>query len=107
MTGGAGADRFQFGANIAEIGTAAATRDIIVDFSAAQLDIIDLSAIDANTRVNGNQAFTVIGSAAFTDIGQLRYANGVLEGNVDRNLGADFAITLQFSPVITAADLVL
>jgi len=107
MTGGAGADRFQFGANIAEIGTAAATRDIIVDFSAAQLDIIDLSAIDANTRVNGNQAFTFIGSAAFTDIGQLRYANGVLEGNVDRNLGADFAITLQFSPVITAADLVL
>jgi Ca2+-binding RTX toxin-like protein len=107
MTGGAGADIFRFGASVAEIGTAAATRDTIVDFSSAQLDIIDLSAIDANTGVGGNQAFTFIGSAAFTAAGQLRYANGVLEGNVNNGLAADFAITLQFSPVITAADLVL
>jgi hypothetical protein len=31
----------------------------------------------------------------------------VLEGNVNNGLAADFAITMQFSPVITAADLVL
>ena len=40
--------------------------DTLVDFSHAQGDTFDLSAIDANTATAGNQAFTFIGEAAFT-----------------------------------------
>ena len=40
-------------------------RDIITDFTHGQ-DKIDLSAIDANTRVAGNQAFTWRGTGDFT-----------------------------------------
>ncbi len=40
--------------------------DTIWDFSHAQGDRIDLSAIDANSSVGGNQAFTFIGAANFT-----------------------------------------
>lgn len=107
MTGGAGNDTFRFGAAIAEIGTAAATRDVITDFSRGEGDIIDLSAIDANTGAGGNQAFTFIGNAAFSAPGQLRYANGVLQGNVGGSLAADFSITLQNSPALQAGDLIL
>ncbi len=107
MTGGAGADTFRFGAAINEIGTTAATRDVIADFSRAQGDRIDLSAIDANTGAGGNQAFTFIGNAAFTAAGQLRYANGVLEGNVGGSLAADFSITMQGTPALQAADFFL
>ncbi len=107
MTGGAGADIFRFGAAIADIGTTAAARDIIADFVRADGDIIDLSAIDANTAVNGNQAFTFIGNAAFTAAGQLRYANGVLEANINANPAADFSITMQTNPALQATDFVL
>lgn len=107
MTGGAGADMFRFGADIVDIGLTAATRDIITDFLRAQGDRIDLSAIDANTGVGGNQAFTFIGNAAFTAAGQLRYANGVLQGNVNGNLAADFSITMQNDPALAGADFIL
>lgn len=107
MTGGAGADIFRFSAAIADIGNTANTRDIITDFSRAQGDLIDLSAIDANTGNGGNQAFTFIGTAAFTAAGQVRYQNGVLQGNVNNNLGADFSITMQASPALAAADFIL
>ncbi|KPF93880.1 hypothetical protein IP81_01730 [Novosphingobium sp. AAP83] len=107
MAGGAGADTFRFGAAIADIGNTANTRDIITDFSSVQLDKIDLSAIDANTGANGNQAFTFIGAAAFTAAGQLRYQNGVLQGNVNNNLGVDFQIVMQNQAALVAADFIL
>ncbi len=107
MTGGLGADTFRFSANIADIGLAANTRDIVNDFSRAQLDLIDLSAVDADTTVAGNQAFTFIGNAAFTGMGQLRYANGVLEGNVQNGMTADFAITVTGAPALQASDFIL
>lgn len=97
MNGGAGNDVFRFNANIAEIGNTLTTNDIIQNFVSGE-DVIDLSAIDANTSVAGNQAFTYIGSAAFTGLGQLRYANGLLEGNVTNGLAADFTITMQNGP---------
>lgn len=56
LIGGLGADRFQF-RRIADSGTAADRRDVITDFDAS--DIIDVSAIDANVTVRGNQAFKI------------------------------------------------
>ena len=70
LTGGAGTDAFVFAAG--DSGTPAATVDRITDFNPLQEDRIDLSAIDANASIDGNQAFTFIGTGAFTAAGQVR-----------------------------------
>ena len=73
MTGGAGADDFDFN-KVAEIGRGA-TRDIIRDF-VHLVDDIDLSTIDANGAAVGNAAFSFLAfkGAAFTGAaGQLRW----------------------------------
>ncbi len=51
-----------------------ANADRIIDFSHAQGDRVDLARIDARFTVAGNQAFSFIGTAAFTGVaGQLHY----------------------------------
>ena len=48
--------------------------DVIEDFNSAEGDLIDLSGIDADLYVSGNQAFTFIGNAAFSGTpGELNY----------------------------------
>jgi hypothetical protein len=69
MTGDAGADRFVF-ADLTHSGTTAATRDHIRDF-AHGLDRIDLRGIDA-VPGGGDNAFTFVGTGAFTGVGQVR-----------------------------------
>ncbi len=75
LIGGTGSDRFVF--QLVTDSTVAAP-DEINDFTvnpaatAAFIDRIDLSAIDARAGVAGNDAFTFIGSAAFTAEGQIR-----------------------------------
>jgi Ca2+-binding RTX toxin-like protein len=74
------------------------TRDQVLDFTSS--DVIDLRSIDANTLVDGNQAFSFIGSAAFTGAGQLRFevdgsGNTIVQADVDGNLTADFEVLLQ------------
>lgn len=105
MTGGAGADTFIFSA-LADLGNTSAGRDIITDFLSGQ-DKINLSGLDANSALAGDQAFTFIGAANFSAPGQLRYAQGVLYGNINANLGSDFQIALTGSPAIAAGDLIL
>ena len=61
LWGGAGADVFVYGATS---DSTAAAFDYIRDFSAAAGDVLDVSAIDANTGVSGDQAFQRVG--AFT-----------------------------------------
>jgi hypothetical protein len=75
-------------------------RSVIVDFSARQNDLIDLSAIDADSRRSGDQRFDFIGAGAFTkDAGQLRAFTSndltIVEGDVDGNGRADFQIALD------------
>ncbi|WGM40240.1 FG-GAP-like repeat-containing protein [Caulobacter sp. NIBR1757] len=91
LRGGAGADTFRVLQE--SLGGAVLETDQIFDFSAAEGDRIDLSAIDANTRVDGNQAFRLV--SAFTkpdnghlsDIGQmtLTFAGGVTTLRLDVN----------------------
>ncbi|MBP7954357.1 MAG: type I secretion C-terminal target domain-containing protein [Nitrosomonas sp.] len=64
-----------------------AGRDVIKDFNRLEGDKIDLSVIDANLTLAGNQAFTV-GS----------YVNGILTGDVIG--GADLQIELTGAPVL-------
>ena len=74
-------------------------RDKILGFSAGMDDnLIDLSTIDANALVAGNQAFIFGGS--FT-AGHLRYVGGVLQGNTDGDAAAEFEIQLVGAPALT------
>ncbi|MBX9665656.1 M10 family metallopeptidase C-terminal domain-containing protein [Novosphingobium sp.] len=113
LAGGEGGDVFRF-ASIKELSGATATNaDVIVDFNRAHDDRIDLSGVDAIKQTAAvNDAFTWIGSAAFSKVaGQLRYAitNGVglVSGDIDGNGTADFAIRIDGGPALVAADFIL
>ncbi len=92
LFGGTGKDRFIF-LDPAETGIGAA-RNSIRDF-ARGADLVDLSRIDADTTRSGNQAFDFRGAAAFSgDAGELRFAAGILSGDVDGDTRADFQIEI-------------
>ncbi|MGC4095941.1 MAG: calcium-binding protein [Nitrospira sp.] len=122
LNGGAGADILEHGGlnylltfdyNAVSESPAGAGKDTVIGFDGRPYgaggsgntsdlggDRIDLSTIDANTLVSGNQAFTYIGSAAFTAAGQLRYAGGLLQGSIDSDTAAEFEIQLVGSPTL-------
>lgn len=111
MTGGGGADRFVF-RSTAETSTAFLTSDLITDFvgsSRVPGDVIDLSAIDANTTGGRNEAFSFIGSAAFSgSAGQLRaeqLGTGLfyVSGDTNGDKAADFGIYVQSTDAFLAA----
>jgi hypothetical protein len=85
--------------------------DTVLDFSHAQGDRLDLSIIDANDTLAGNQAFTFIGGAAFSGdaTGQLRYDSvaGIVYASTDADADAEFAIALSGQPALVAADFIL
>lgn len=116
LDGGAGADVFSI-RNLTE--STLAAPDVIVNFNGAVVaaealkglasyatvgaegDRIDLSEIDAITGTTGNDAFTFIGTAAFSAAGQLRYqASGavtLIEGDVNGDRTADFRIQVNIA----------
>lgn len=110
LTGVAGADNFVFATG--ESNKLHTSADRITDFSHAQGDHIDLSRIDAKTAVTGDQAFSFIGTAAFSKVaGQLHAVadggNTYIEGDVNGDGLADFAIRLDGAVTLVAADFVL
>ncbi|MGO4124582.1 beta strand repeat-containing protein [Inquilinus sp. YAF38] len=110
LTGGAGADRFQFTALGDSV--VGANADRITDFSHTQGDKIDLAGIDANVTVAGDQAFSFIGTAAFTHVaGQLHIwhdaGQTIVSGDVNGNGTADFNIVLSGTIALVAGDFVL
>lgn len=107
LTGGEGNDVFKFN-TFAESGITSATWDVITDFVRGQ-DRIDLSVLDANIALAGNQAFTgLIGAnVAFSKAGQLKLVAGVLYGNTDSDATAEFAIALTGITTLANTDFVL
>jgi Ca2+-binding RTX toxin-like protein len=110
MTGGAGADRFDFN-SVNESGPAITTRDLIVYFVQGS-DKIDLSTIDANATLVGNQAFAFIGAAVFHGIaGELRQspfgATTLVSGDINGDAVADFQIQLNGAHALTAGNFTL
>jgi Ca2+-binding RTX toxin-like protein len=100
LTGGAGADDFVFRAANESVSSLNG-RDRIHDFSRVEGDIIDLSQIDANTGLAGNQAFAsfgMLGVGPAPAAGALRWTvqNGstIVYGYTNDVAGADFAIEL-------------
>ena len=109
LFGGADADSFVF-RHVSDSGATPTTRDAIQDY-ARGVDVIDLSGVDANINLTGNQAFAFIGTAAFGSIaGQLRAipgANSVLQGDTDGDGLADFTLVLTGALTVAVNDLVL
>ncbi|MGZ8297527.1 MAG: M10 family metallopeptidase C-terminal domain-containing protein, partial [Allosphingosinicella sp.] len=108
--GGGGADTFRYDSTA---DSNSASMDQILDFTPGT-DRMDLTRIDARTNLAGNQAFTWIGSNAFTGTaGQLRaFQQGgdwILQGDVDGDGVADLviALTLQGPTPLSASDFVL
>jgi len=102
LSGGAGADAFIY-LSLTDSGNTKATRDTIEDFEGAGVaggDIIDLSAIDADTKLFGDQQFHLIGpDTPFTNVpGELRWihtpTDTIIQGDVNGDGKADFSIDL-------------
>lgn len=114
LSGGLGADVFRF-QSVQD--SALASSDRLSDFRSAQLDRIDLSAIDANSNLLafGNQAFNwrgalpLISPGSSLAIGDLGYnsfgGNAFVYGRTSANV--DFRLALSGVSSLTAADFVL
>jgi Ca2+-binding RTX toxin-like protein len=90
MAGGAGADIYDYNLTSESNG---ASRDLITDF-VFDVDRIDLSTIDANTGLGGNQAFSTIegngiGELNFTDLAN---GNTLIQSDVNGDGFADLQI---------------
>ena len=109
LTGGTGADQFVFrdgdfaGAN-------AANADRITDFTHGE-DHIRLNFVDADSSIDGDQAFAFLGSAAFDNhAGELRYeqisGNTYVEGDTNGDGVADFMIRVDGLHTLVSGDFV-
>jgi hypothetical protein len=105
LTGNAGADTFHF-TDIGSMG-----RDTILDFQTG--DKINLSGLDANSGVAGDQAFKFIGSNWLSNSGDLGFYQNktanltYVEGDTNGDGNFDFAITVQGIHTFAASDFVL
>jgi hypothetical protein len=68
---------------------ALAKADVVTDFNRAGGDLLAFNPIDANLTVGGNQAFTFIGTAAFTAPGQINYFTTATDTYILLNTDAD------------------
>jgi hypothetical protein len=107
LTGGGGNDTFRYRSTA---DSTPAAPDKILDFT--QGDILDLSLIDAIAGTANNDAFTFIGTGAFTNVaGQLRVeASGgtwLVQGDTDGNGVADFAVIVTAAYPIGGPDFML
>ena len=102
--GGLGKDVFDFNSLAGALG------DIIKDFAHGQGDRIDLKNIDADTSGSpGDQRFKFIGAGVFTGTDrELRFANGIVQGDTNGDGGANFEIKVLTGGVaLVASDFVL
>jgi Ca2+-binding RTX toxin-like protein len=110
ISGSLGADTF-FYAAVNQSTVAATGRDTLMDFSSAQGDKVDLSTIDANTGVAGNQAFVFIGAAAFSNTaGELRAevmgSDTLVSADTNGNGVADFSLLVKGVTAMVGGDFI-
>ena len=90
LFGGQGEDVFRF-TDASDTGARAGRADRIMDFEAG--DIIDLSAIDADSRAAGQQSFTYVGAEQFSgQAGELRFSERFLRADLDGDMRTDLWI---------------
>ena len=110
LAGGTSADTFRF-ESVAD-SRKGATRDVILDFSQTENDVIGLSDIDAKKGVNGNQKFKWIGKNGFHDAkGELHYKlqgdHLLVEGDINGDGRPDFQIELTGLVALSKGDFLL
>ena len=115
LTGGSGLDVFIFLKDDL-LNFAPGVKDRITDFSQADHDLIDLSAVDANLLFENDQGFKWIGSGRFHGIpGELNFRNfkspagdvTEITGDTNGDGKADFLISLVGKITLTAEDFIL
>ena len=112
LVGEDGRDTFLF-LSVSDSRPGQANRDFINGFE-RDLDIIDLSSIDANANTTANDAFVFIGSAGFSGVaGQLRFFTfgggnfNIVEADVNGDRVADMQIFVNLTNVMLESDFVL
>ena len=108
MTGGARIDKFLF---TATADSSPSAQDLITDFVHG-VDIIDFSAIDANTSSIGDQAFSFAGQNSNVIANSVTWyessGNTIVQADVDANTTAEFTIVLTgVNHNLAASDFVL
>ena len=117
MFGGSGADTFVF-KKTSDSKVGASKADVIKDFQQG-VDVIDLSAIDASTKLSGNNAFTFDGTTSFgtSNQGDIYYKQFNNAGtsndytmvyiDTDSDRGTEMSIKLMGLHNLTADDFIL
>ncbi len=109
FSGGSDRDLYDFNA-VADSEAGAATRDVITDFDHL-VDKIDLSGIDADAAVAGNQVFRWVGTSALTGPGEVGFFTSggitVIRASTDADAAAEFEIQLTGIKPLTAVDFYL
>jgi Ca2+-binding RTX toxin-like protein len=103
LAGENGGDLFDWNSTN-ETSVTVATADLITDFKIAEGDRIDLSSIDANAYVAGDQAFTFIGTADFSgNPGELNYYHSGGETIIQLQTGtsADVEAVIRLTGTLT------
>lgn len=108
LVGGSEGDIFRIGSGETGLGL---DSDRIVDFTHIS-DRIDLSGMDADSATAGDQAFTFVGTAAFSNVaGELRFeydgVNTWVRGDCDGDGAADFEILFDGNLALVASDFML
>lgn len=111
LSGGAGKDVFTF-RNGDLAGTSPSAPEIIADFNRAEGDIVALSMIDARSATAADEAFSWIGTRAFSGVaGELRYTvvsgDAFVSGDVNGDGRADFTIELLGVTSLASSDFYL
>jgi hypothetical protein len=104
--GAAGKDTYRLGGGrdvvdidrSADSGPGTAARDVVADFTRGS-DLLDLTGIDADTTVAGDQAFRFAGTAALSGAGQVGYftsgGNTIVRGSTDADAAAELQVQLN------------
>jgi serralysin len=107
LTGGTGADDFVY-LKVSDLGSRSGKTDTITDFAVKE-DTIDLSAIDADLKKSGDQAFKFDGKGELSGkagslVYQIEGSNTVVYGDIDGDGKADIALDLDGKLKLTAGD---
>ncbi len=108
LVGGRGADIFLF-EQAGDLGLGSSRRDLIRDFKHSEGDRIDLSALDADPLLAGQQGFTLLSQAPARGegTGVLWFAKGVLNISTDADHKAEYQIELAGVKSLSVDDLIL
>ena len=106
LVGGTGDDIYDFN-SIKELGTMANSTDAIRGFNTG--DKIDISGIDANEGLGGNQEFVI--ATSLTGAGQITISQNatktIIRGSTDADADAEFMIVLNAPVALSDTDFIL